>query len=220
MRRFYSHRVFVGIVFCVLACPRGVFAASVPLLWQERYYFDALIEARDRQSRSESDPNLVPVLRSIAGEVLQQAANVGQIDSYAKTQLGSLRYAFGQDHPNASLKIVGLNLSTLGQGMVQVKNNLAYLTVRSNIAFSQALPDPQIYQNSLLILAEIKRLQLEVNSLYLDSIADDKVIKSHQDDESPLFVYQSQFFIRSLYSLQGEVFSLYNSAYDIALRAR
>ena len=220
MRRFCLPRASIGIVFCLLIDQRATFAASVPLLWQERYYFDALIEARDRQSRSESDPNLVPVLRSIAGEVLQQAANVGQIDSYVKTQLGSLRYAFNQDHPSASLKIVGLNLSTLGQGMVQVKNNLAYLTVRSNIAFSQALPDSQIYQNSLLILAEIKRLQLEVNSLYLDAIADDKVIESHQDDESPLFVYQSQFFIRSLYSLQGEVFSLYNSAYDIALRAR
>ena len=220
MRRLCFQGVFIGIGFLAIVCPREVFAASVPLLWQERYYFDALLEARDRQSRSESDSNLVPVLRSIAGEVLQQAANVGQIDSYAKTQLGSLRYSFGQDHPSASLKIVGLNLSTLGQGMVQVKNNLAYLTVRSNIAFSQALPDSQIYQNSLLILAEIKRLQLEVNSLYLDAIADDKVIKSHQDDESPLFVYQSQFFIRSLYSLQGEVFSLYNSAYDIALRAR
>ncbi len=195
-------------------------AAPAPLLWQEHYYFDALLEARDRQSRSESDPNLVPVLRSIAGEALQQAANVGQIDSYVKTQFGSLHYAFHQDDSDASLKIIGLNLSTLGQGMVQVKNNLAYLTVRSNIAFSQALPDPKIYQNALLILAEVKRLQLEVNSLYLDASSNDKVIKSHADEESPLFIYQSHFFIRSLYSLQGEVFALYNSAYDIALRAR
>ena len=212
--------VFLGVIFCLGFFAKEVRAAPVPLLWQERYYFDALLEARDRQSRSESDANLVPVLRSIAGEALQQAANVGQIDAYVKTQLGSLHYAFHQDDSSASLKVIGLNLGTLGQGMVQVRNNLAYLSVRSNIAFSQALPDPHIYQNSLLILTEIKRLQLEVDSLYLDATADDKVVQSHRDEESPLFIYQSQFFIHSLYGLQGEVFALYSSAYDIALRAR
>ncbi len=212
--------IFLGIAFCGGVSAGQVQAAPAPLLWQERYYFDALLEARDRQSRSESDSNLVPVLRSIAGEVLQQAANVGQIDAYVKTQLGSLHYAFHQDDSSASLKVIGLNLGTLAQGMVQVKNNLTYLTVRSNIAFTQALPDPQIYQNALLILAETKRLQLEVDSLYSDASADDKAIQSHREEESSLFIYQSQFFIRSLYSLQGEVFALYNSAYDIALRAR
>ena len=119
-------RKTVAIIIFLGAQARSVYAAT-PLLWQERYYFDALLQARDRQSRSQSDPNLIAVLRSIAGEILQQAANIKQIDAYAKVQQGSLRYAFAQNDPIPSLKIVGINLSTLSQGAVQVKNNLSYL---------------------------------------------------------------------------------------------
>ncbi len=193
---------------------------SAPLLWQERYYFDALIQARDRQSRSESDPSLIPVLRSIAGEVLQQAANIKQIDVYAKAQQGSLRYAFSQDDPDPSLKIVGINLSTLAQGTVQVENNLSYLGVRCRLASSQTLADPQIYRNALLVLAEVRRLQFALNELYSDTLDSEKIIQSHPENLPRPFRYQSRFFKGALSRLQSAIVSLYNAGYDLALRSR
>lgn len=194
--------------------------ATAPLLWQERYYFDALLQARDRQSRSQSDPELIPVLRSIAGEVLQQAANIKQIDAYAKVQQGSLHYAFAQNDPVPSLKIVGINLSTLAQGALQVKNNLSYLDVRCRLASSQALSDQQVYRSSLLILVEVRQLQFALNNLYADSQKAEKIIKDQSEFNTRHFQYQADFFMRSLSSLQGAVFALYNSGYDLALRSR
>jgi hypothetical protein len=211
---------FLGVAVLSLFFLSGVSEAAAPLLWQERYYFDALIQARDRRSRSESDPNLIPVLRSIAGEVLQQAANVKQIDVYAKAQQGSLRYAFSQNNADSSLKIIGINLSTLAQGAIQVKNNLAYLMVRCRLASSQVLPDPQIYQNSLLVLTEVRRLQFALNELYTDALESEKLIKPHADILPASFQYQSSSFMRTLAHVQRSVFALYNSGYDLALRSR
>lgn len=214
-------RVFSPALAAVVVLFSSEFAfAAAPLLWQERYYFDALLQARSRQSRSESDPELIPVLRSIAGEIFQQAANLGQIDAYAKAQQGSLRYAFAQEDPGPSLKIIGLNLNTLAQGVVQVKRNLAYLMVRCRLAYSQALPDPQIYKNSLLLLSEVRRLQYELNSLYADAAASQKLVQASSEKPPRPFRDQLSFFMRSLSHLQGQVFSLYNSGYDIALRSR
>src|SRR5262249_44685763 len=138
-------------------------------LWQEAYLWDALLTARDRQARAQSDPAMIPVMKSIAGQVAQQVANLAQIDAYVKAQGDNLRYAFSQEDPEPSLETIGANFDTLSKGADQIRNNLYFLTVRCRLASSQALPDTEMYQAALLILGQVQQLQLRLNSLYLDA---------------------------------------------------
>src|SRR5581483_11838760 len=97
-----------------LALAAPAFAAdAAPSLWQETFLWDALLTARDRQARAQSDPALIPVMKSIAGQVAQQVANIAQIDAYVKSQQDNLRYAFSQEDPEPSLETIGANFDTL-----------------------------------------------------------------------------------------------------------
>ena len=200
----------------------GASAAVVqsPVLWQERYYFDALLEARDRQQREESDPEMIPVLRAIAGQVAQQGLNLNRLGLYIAAQKGNVRFAFAQKDPDPSLKVILSNLMTLTRGAGQISNNLDYLAVRCRLASSQALSDPKMEQASLIILAEIRRLQLDLNSVYLNAVATQKAGWEFSRPKDKYLRSSVWMLVESMRRVQNSVYSVYDSARDLALRCR
>jgi hypothetical protein len=193
---------------------------SPPSLWQERYFFDALLQARDRISRSQSDPAMIPVLKAIAGQVAQQVANLQQIDSYVKAQQDNLRYAFNQDEPEASLQTIGANFETLAKGSDQIRSNLYFLTARCRIASTQALPDPEMYQATLVVLTQVQQLQLQLNALYLDTVEARRLVSENDWATTKDFRRQTEALMRSVVRVQDSIFSVYNSGYELAMRCR
>lgn len=195
---------------------------EAPNLWQERYFWDALLTARDRLARTQSDPQMIPVLKAIANQVAQQVANLQQIDAYVKAQHDNLRYAFSQQDPAGSLATIGANFDTLAKGADQIRGNLFFLTVRERLASSQALPDPEMYQATLLILGQVQQLQLQLNALYLDATAVRALAldPEHHWAVDKQFRHRTELLLRSVVRVQDSVFSVYNSGYELAMRCR
>jgi hypothetical protein len=200
--------------------PAAAPAAPAPSLWQERYFFDALLQARDRISRAQSDPAMIPVLKAIAGQVAQQVANIQQIDSYVKAQHDNLRYAFGQDDPEPSLQTIGANFETLAKGSDQIRANLYFLTARCRIASTQALPDPEMYQATLVVLTQVQQLQLQLNALYLDTVEARRLVSENDWATSKTFRHQTESLLRAVVRVQDSIFSVYNAGYELAMRCR
>ncbi len=197
-------------------------ALDSPHLWQERYFWDALMTARDRLARAQSDPEMIPVLKSIANQVAQQVANLQQIDSYVKAQQDNLRYAFGQQDPASSLATIGANIDTLAKGADQIRGNLFFLTARCRIASSQALPDPEMYQATLLILGQVQQLQLQLNALYVDATAARALAADPVNDwaADKHFRDRVDTLMRAVVRVQDSVFAVYNSGYELAMRCK
>src|SRR6266480_2556386 len=101
MRLHRLGRLFAaGLLFW----PASAFAAARwigPHLWQEGFFWDALLSARDKAARQQADPQILPVVQTVAQQIAQQTANLQQINAYVKGQQDSLRYAFSQDDPKA-----------------------------------------------------------------------------------------------------------------------
>lgn len=189
-------------------------------LWQERYFWDALLQSRDRLARSQSDPAMIPTLKAIAGQVAQQVANLQQIAVYVKAQQDNLRFAFAQDDPQPSLITIGANFETLGKGADQVRNNLYFLTARCRMASTQALPDPEMYQAALLVLGQVQQLQLQLNALYLDAVEDRKIVYENSWGADKAFTQRTESLMRSVVRVQDSIFSVYNAGYELAMRSR
>ncbi len=198
----------------------AAWGSDSPSLWQERYFYDALLQARDKMARQQSDPNMIPVMKAIANQVAQQVANLQQIEVYVKAQQDNLRYAFEQPDPEASLATITANLDTLAKGSDQIRNNLYYLTTRCRIASSQALPDPEMYKAGLLILGQIQQLQLTLNTLYLDATASRAVVAQNKWATDKFFRHKSDELLRAVMRIQDSVFSVYNAGYELAMRSR
>ena len=205
--------------FVFFAAPCGA-ADEAPTLWQERFFWDALMSARDKMARQQSDPMLIPVMKAVAGQIAQQVANLGQIDHYVKTQTDNLRFAYSQPEPQASLVTIADNIVTLTAGCDQVRQNLYYLTARQRMAQSQALPDPEIYQAGLLILGQIQQLQLTLNTLYYDALAAHTLVADNNWANDKFFTHKSEEMLRSVVRAQDSVFAVYNAGYDLTMRCR
>lgn len=208
------------LALLLLAAPALAAEVAAPALWQERYFFDALLQARDRLARSQSDPAMIPVLKAIAGQVAQQVANIQQIDAYVKAQHDNLRFAFQQEDPEPSLATIGANFETLAKGADQIRGNLYFLTARNRIASSQALPDPEMYQAALLMLTQVQQLQLQLNALYLDTVEAQRIVGENQDATNKHFRHQTEMLARSVVRVQDSIFSVYNAGYELAMRCR
>lgn len=212
--------LFLGAYLMTPAWAWALAGEQSPGLWQERYFFDALLQARDRLARSQSDPMMIPVLKAIANQVAQQVANLQQVDAYVKSQQDNLRYAFGQDDPAPSLETISANFETLAKGADQIRNNLYYLTVRCRLASSQALPDPEMYQASLLILGQVQQLQLGLNALYLDAVEARRVVYDNAWAVDKHFRHKTEALMRGVVRVQDSIFSVYNAGYELTLRSR
>lgn len=209
------------MVCASLAWPRAAAAwTEGPLMWQESYFFDALLQARGKAARSQSDPQLMPVLRAVANQVAQQVVNIQQIDLYVKAQGDNLRYAFAQPDPEPSLETIKANFETLAKGNDQIRNNLYFLTARCRIAASQALPDPELYQGGLLVLGQLQQLQLALNSLYLNAAAARQLVAENRWATDKFFRHATDEFLRSVVRIQDSVFSVYNGGYEFSMRSR
>lgn len=189
-------------------------------LYQEEMYWDALLPARSKEERSQSDPNLVPAMKSIALQIYLQATNLEQIRQYVASQQDNLRYAYLQPDPGPSLDTISDNFSTLSDGLNQIGSNLYYLTTRTRLAASQALPDKDIYQTALLILGQIQQIQLSLNKTYLDVIAARDLVDSNTWANSKFFRQRTSLLVSSTARIQDAVFAVYNSGYDLAMRSR
>ena len=205
----------------ISAAPRPAAAWSDgPLLWQESYFFDALLQARSKAARQQSDPQLMAVLKAVAGQVAQQVVNIQQIDVYAKAQQDNLRYAFSQPDPEPSLETIAANFDTLTKGDDQIRSNLYFLTARCRMASSQALPDPELYQAGLLVLGQVQQLQLALNALYLDAAAVRQLVADNDWAADKYFRHSAQELLRSVVRIQDSVFSVYNAGYEFSMRSR
>lgn len=211
--------VALAAVLALAAPARAVFEQA-PTLWQERFFWDALLNARDRLARQQSDPMMIPVMKAIAGQIAQQVANLGQIDQYVKAQGENLRFAYAQPDPKPSLATIADNFSTLTVGSDQVRQNLYYLTARQRMAATQALPDQEMYQAGLLILGQVQALQLTLNQLYYDALAARGLVHENAWANDKFFTHKTEELMRSVVRVQDAVFSVYNSAYDLTMRCR
>ena len=191
-----------------------------PTLWQERYFFDSLLAARSRQERTESDPQLLPVMRAVAAQIAQQAANLKRVDAYVAAQKGNVRFAFAQKNSDPSLQILIGNFQTLARGSGQIRNNLDYLAVRCRLASSQALSDPDMEKASLIILGQIRIFQMNLNALYENAEAVLQEIDAAARPKDWYLKRSAEMLVNNLRRLQNSVFSVYNSAHDLALRCR
>lgn len=189
-------------------------------LWQEGFFWDALIGARDKAARQQADPNLLPAVRTIAGQVAQQVANLQQIHAYVKAQQDSLRYAFAQEDPTASLAVIRNNFDTLAKGSVQIQSNLYYLTTRERMSISQALPDPELTAAATQLIGQIQQLQLQLNTLYLDATEVRKLVDAEPWATDEFFRYSAQGLLQAVVQVQDSVFAVYNAAYELHLRSR
>lgn len=214
-----DRHVLAALLF-LAPLPAAAAVNEGPQLWQESYFFDALLQARSRTARQQSDPQLLPVLKAVATQVAQQVANLQQIDVYAKAQQDNLRYAFTQPDPQPSLDTIGANFDTLTKGNDQIRNNLYYLTARGRMASSQALPDPELYQAGLLVLGQVQQLQLALNALYLDTVATRQIVLDNGWATTKLFRHQTEELLRSVARIQDSVFSVYNAGYEFTMRCR
>jgi hypothetical protein len=208
---------------CLASClllPAAARGAEAPTLWQERTFFDALLQARDRLSRTQSDPAMIPVMKAIAGQVAQQVANIRQIDLYMKAQQDNLRYAFSQEDPGPSLETISANMDTLAKGSDQIRNNLYFLTVRCRLASTQALPDPEMYQAALVVLGQVQQLQLTLNSLYLNTAAARQVVLDNPWGTDKFFRLKTEALMRSVVRVQDAIFAVYNAGYELAMRSK
>lgn len=212
-------RPVLALLALLSAAPAAAQEAG-PALWQERYFWDALFTARDRMARQQSDPQMVPVMKAIAGQVAQQVANLGQIHQYVKAQGDNLRYAYEQPDPGPSLETIASNFATLTAGTDQVRQNLYYLTARQRMASSQALPDPEMYQAGLLILGQVQQLQLTLNALYTDAVAARGIAAANEWANDKTFKFRSDEMMRSVMRVQDSVFAVYNSGYELTMRCR
>ncbi len=207
-------------LYLAAALPAAAADAQAPTLWQERFFWDALLTARDRLARQQSDPMMIPVMKAIAGQVAQQVANLAQIHQYVKAQGDNLRYAYAQPDPQASLDTIINNFETLTTGCDQVRQNLYYLTARQRIAQSQALPDPEMYQTGLLILGQVQQLQLTLNALFIDMSAVRGLVVENNWANDKNFGHKTEELMRSVVRVQDSVFAVYNSGYELAMRCR
>ncbi len=206
--------------FLLAAAPARAGADPSPTLWQERSFWDALLAARDKLARQQSDPMMIPVMKSVAGQIAQQVANLGQIGRYVKSQSDNLRFAYAQPDPRPSLATISDNLTTLTVGCDQIRQNLYYLTSRQRMASSQALPDQEMYRAGLLILGQIQALQLTLNQLYYDALAARGVADDNKWANDKFFAHKIAELMRSVVRVQDAVFSVYNAGYDLTMRCR
>ncbi len=213
-------RALLAAFLLASALPADALDTQAPTLWQERFFWDALLTARDRLARQQSDPMMIPVMKAIAGQVAQQVANLAQIHQYVKAQGDNLRYAYAQPDPQPSLDTISNNFETLTTGCDQVRQNLYYLTSRQRIAQSQALPDPEMYQAGLLILGQVQQLQLTLNALYTDMIAVRGLVADNQWTRDNDFSHKTEELLRSVVRVQDSVFAVYNAGYELAMRCR
>lgn len=202
------------------AAPARALLDQPPTLWQERFFWDALLSARDKMARQQSDPMMVPVMKAVAGQIAQQVANLGQIDQYVKAQADNLRFAYAQPDPKPSLATIADNFTTLTTGCDQVRQNLYYLTSRQRMAASQALPDPEMYQAGLLILGQDQQLQLTLNSLYYDALAARGLVNDNAWANDKFFTHKTEILMSSVVRIQDSVFAVYNAGYDLTMRCR
>jgi len=209
----------LALALLLLAGPAAAIDEG-PTLWQERFFWDALMTARDRLARQQSDPMMVPVMKAIAGQIAQQVANLGQIDQYVKAQSDNLRYAYAQEDPQSSLQTIGDNFTTLTAGCDQVRQNLYYLTARQRMASSQALPDQEMYQAGLLILGQVQQLQLTLNTLYYDALAARGLVHDNAWANEKLFTHKTEQLMFSVVRVQDSVFAVYNAGYELTMRCR
>lgn len=212
--------VLLAGVLAFLAAPARAVLDQAPTLWQERFFWDALLTARDKLARQQSDPMMIPVMKAVAGQIAQQVANLGQIDQYVKAQQDNLRYAYAQPDPSASLATIGDNFTTLTTGADQVRQNLYYLTARERMASSQALPDQEMYQAGLLILGQVQALQLTLNQLYYDALAARGLVNDNRWANEKFFTHKSEMLMSSVVRVQDSVFAVYNAGYDLTMRCR
>lgn len=210
----------VAALLLASALPAAALDAQAPTLWQERFFWDALLTARDRLARQQSDPMMIPVMKAIAGQVAQQVANLAQIHQYVKAQGDNLRYAYAQPDPQPSLDTIINNFETLTTGCDQVRQNLYYLTARQRLASSQALPDPEMYQTGLLILGQVQQLQLTLNALYTDMNAVRGLVVENNWANDKNFSNKTEELMRSVVRVQDSVFAVYNAGYELAMRCR
>lgn len=187
------------------------------VLWQERFLWDGLLQARDRAARVSADPKLLEVVKAIAYQAAQQTANLEQIRNYAKSQGENLRYAFSQEDPQPSLKVIQGNFQTLAKGSEQVRNNLYYLTARLRLCQTQALPDPKLTEMSMLVIAQVQQIQLRLNDLYLDTAATHQQVKAEAWAGDDFFRFSSEHLLRAVVETQDSVFTVYNAAYELYL---
>ena len=209
-----------ALFLLLAAAPAAAQPDAGPTLWMERYFWDALLTARDKMARQQSDPMMIPVMKAIAGQAAQQVANLGQIGQYVKAQSDNLRYAYAQPDPQPSLDTIAANFETLSTGCDQVRQNLYYLTTRQRMAQSQALPDPEMYQAGLLILGQIQQLQLTLNQVYLDAAAARNLVHENAWANDKHFTHKTEELMRSVVRVQDAVFSVYNAGYELAMRCR
>ena len=207
-------------LLALLAVPAAAGDADSPVLWQERYVWDALLQARDRAARVSADPKLLEVVKTIAYQAAQQTANLEQIRNYAKSQGENLRYAYAQEDPNPSLAVIQGNFQTLAKGAEQVRNNLYYLTARLRLCQTQALPDPKLVENSMLVIAQIQQIQLRLNDLYLDTSASHATVKGETWAGDDFFRFSSEHLLRAVVEVQDSVFTVYNAGYELYLLAQ
>jgi hypothetical protein len=210
------------ITFLTLATPAR--AANADLnsarLWQERFYWDGLLQSRDRAARVAADPAMLKVILQIAHQVAQQSANVEQISAYAKGQRDNLRFAFAQNDPGPSLEVIKGNFETLAQGTEQIRNNLYYLTTRIRMASSQALPDPKLTEKATLLIAQVQNVQLKLNALYTYAAEVDRDVQADNWAADEFFKFRSTYLLRSVVSVQDSVFSVYNASYELYVLSR
>lgn len=184
-------------------------------LWQERMLWDGLIHARDRAARVSSDPRLLKVVLAIAHQTAQQAANLEQIDLYAKGQIDNLQFAFAQQNPGPALEIIQNNFATLAQGAEQIRNNLYYLTTRVRMCSTQALPDPKLVEKTSLLIAQIQDIQLKLNDLYTHTAAVNAAVAAETWGVEDYFRFAAQNLLRAVVEVQDSVFAVYNASYEL-----
>ncbi len=209
-----------ALVLLLAAPAAAFFGDDFPVLWQERMFFDALLQARERAARTQSDPMLLPVMKAIAGQAAQQSANLQQIHSFVKAQKDNLGYAFTQPEPEDSLGTIQENFETLSKGAEQVRQNLYYLTARCRIASGQALQDAEMNQASLLILGQIQQLQLDLNALYVDATEVRKQVHDNKWAVDKFFLHKTEDLYRNVVRVQDAIFKVYNSALELNMRTK